>query len=118
MAGESRPLSDLADARQDLLPEQFERAHQKAQITGTRDLEHQIDDPGPDLLAAALDLLDDGVRPADEVRRQPAADGGRPRFARYIAGIEFQQSLADAGAQREGISRGAERFDEVLGLLV
>src|SRR5439155_26784292 len=66
--------SNFANTRQHFLPEQFERAHQEAQVTGTGDLEHQIDDTLPDLVATALDLVDDGVRPADEICRQYAAD--------------------------------------------
>src|SRR5438034_173215 len=66
--------SNFPNARQHFLPEQFERAHQEAQITGSRDLEQQIDDAGPDLVATAFDLLHDRVRPADEICRQYAAD--------------------------------------------
>src|SRR5438552_241031 len=109
---------NIANVRQYVLPEECERIHQKAQITGTRDLEHQVDDPSPDLLAAAFDLLDDGIRPADEICRKPAADGGRPRFTGDVARVELEQSLADAGAQREGIPGGPLRFEQVLGFLV
>src|SRR5271168_3130870 len=69
---------NVADARQYLFAEQFKRAHQEAQVTGGRDLEHQVDDTRPDLLATAFDLLDDRIRPAEEVRRKRAADIRRP----------------------------------------
>src|SRR6266436_5054974 len=110
--------SNIANVRQYVLPEEFERVHQETEIVRTGDLEHQIDDPSPGLLAAALDLLDHGIRPADEICRQPAADGGRPRFTGDVARVEPEQRLADAGAQREGIPGGPQRFEQVLGFLV
>src|SRR6266403_6151525 len=82
--------SNFANVRQYVFPEEFERAHQKAQITGTRDLEHQVEDPRPDLVATAFDLFDHSIRSADEVCRQHTADRGCPRFACDVARVELQ----------------------------
>jgi len=45
-------ISDVADVRQHLLSEQFERFHQLVRMFRARGLERQVDDAGADLLAA------------------------------------------------------------------
>src|ERR1700724_4200014 len=77
--------SHFANARQTLLPEEFERAHQKAQITGTGGLEHQVDDASPDLIATAFDLFDDRVRLTEEICRPHTTDTGCCCFAPELA---------------------------------
>ena len=98
-----RPLfSDVADVRQHLLAEQFERFHQLVGMFRARGLERQIDDSDADLFAALLQLRDDLVRPAAEVDRQHPVDIGRPPpLAGDVALVEFQQRGADLGLQRE-----------------
>ena len=44
-------FSDVADVRQHLLAEQFERFHQRVRIVRARGLERQIDDAAADLFA-------------------------------------------------------------------
>src|SRR5437764_11516844 len=78
--------SDVADARQDLGPEQFERAHHRADIAGARIGQRDVDDSSADLVAAAADLLDDPVGSAAEADRQHAADIGRTALAGDVAG--------------------------------
>src|SRR6202022_4986054 len=68
--------SHFANARQHLLPEEFERAHQKAQITGTGDLEHQVDDASPDLIATTFDLFDDHIGLSEEFCRHKTTHTG------------------------------------------
>src|ERR1700736_2507170 len=95
-------FSDVADVRQHLLAEQFERFHQLVGIFRARGLERQIDDISADLFAALLQLRDDLVRPAAEVDRQHAVDIGRPPpLAGDVALVEFQQRGGDAVLQRE-----------------
>src|SRR6516162_2873814 len=108
----------IADVRQHLFAEQFESLHQRAQVTRTGGLEHQIDDAGADLVATAFDLFDDRVRTAKEIRRQCATHPGGPRFAGDIAGVEPRKSLADAGLQWEGISPHCPRFQQTLSFFV
>jgi hypothetical protein len=98
-----RPLfSDVADVRQHLLAEQFERFHQLIGMFRARGLERQIDDADADLFAALLQLRDDLVRPAAEVDRQHSVNIGRPpSLAGDVALVEFQQGGGDPVLQRE-----------------
>ena len=61
---------DVADVRQHLLAEEFERFHQLVGIFRARGLERQIDDAAADLSAGLFQLRDDLVRTAAEVDRQ------------------------------------------------
>jgi hypothetical protein len=95
-------ISDIADVRQHLLAEQFERFHQLAGIFRARCLEWQIDDAGADLFATLIELCHDLVRPAAEVDRQRPIDIGRSSpLAGNVALVEFQQRDSDLGLQRE-----------------
>src|SRR5438105_15713102 len=88
-------LSDLADAWQHLVGEEFERAHQTPGVGSAWVLEGEVENADTDLLAAALDLLDDRVGAAEERGRQYAADGRGPRLARDIARVEFSEVVAN-----------------------
>src|SRR5215469_11685053 len=94
--------SDVADVRQHLLSEQFERFHQLVGMFRARGLERQIDDAAADLSASLLQLGDDLVRPAAEVDWQHTVDIGRPSpLAGDVALVEFQQRGGDPVLQRE-----------------
>src|SRR5262245_9973278 len=77
--------SDVADAREHLLAEELERAHQRLELGGSWRVQRQVEHAGADHLAAAADLLDDRVRAADERRRQGAAHDRCARLARDVA---------------------------------
>src|SRR4029077_13159958 len=53
-----------------------------------------------------------------EIRRQRAARPGGARFAGDVAGVEPRKSLADAGAQWEGVSPHCPRFQQASGFVV
>src|SRR6516162_7724455 len=111
-------VSKIADVRQYLFAEQFERIHQQAQITRTRGLEHQIDNAGANLVATTLDLADDRVRTTKEIRRQRAAHSRSPRFAGDVTGVEPRQRLADAGPQWVSVSSHCPSFQQASGFFV
>ena len=94
-------FSDVADVRQHLLAEEFERFHQRVGIFRARGLERQIDDAAADLLAGVLQLRDDLVRPAAEIDRQCPVDISRPPpLAGDVALVDFQQRGGDPVVQR------------------
>src|SRR5271170_3039684 len=86
--------SNVADARQDRLSEQFEPRHHLIGIARSGVGERDVEDADPDFLAGAPDLLDDAVRPAAEADRQDAADIGRALLAADIALVLVDQRLA------------------------
>jgi hypothetical protein len=95
-------FSDVADVRQHLLAEQFERFHQCVGVFRARGLERQIDDAAVDLCAGLFQLLDDVLRPAAEIDRQRPVDIGRPPpLAGDVAFIDFQQSGGGDGVRLE-----------------
>src|SRR6516225_82992 len=65
-------ISDVADVREHLLAEQFERFHQLVWVFRARGLKRQIDDAAADLSAGLLQLRDDLV-PAAAPRRRRCA---------------------------------------------
>ena len=71
-------FSDVADMRQHLLAEQFERFHQLVGMFRAGGLERQIDDAAADLSAGMFQLRENLVRPAAEVDRQHSVNIGRP----------------------------------------
>src|SRR6516225_5630266 len=111
-------VSKIADVRQYLFAEQFERIHQQAQVTRTRGLEHQIDNARANLVATAFDLADDRVGATKEIRRPRATHRRGSRFAGDIAGVEPRKRLADAGPQRVGVSAHCPRFQQASGFFV
>src|SRR5437016_5129733 len=65
--------SDVADAREHLLPEQLDPLHHRVGIARPGVGERYVDDADADLFAGLLDLLDDAVGPAAEADRQHPA---------------------------------------------
>jgi len=109
---------DGPDPRQHLVPEHFERTHQSIRIVRIRSLEHQVNYRSTRLVSTLPNLLYHGIRAADEICRQHAANKGWSRFARYVARVELQQAIADGGVQRKIVRRRPLRFQRVPSLLV
>jgi hypothetical protein len=102
-------FSDVADVRQHLRAEQFERFHQCVGIFRARGLERQIDDAAADLCAALFQLRDDLVQPA-EIDRQCLVDIGRPSSpAGDVALVDLQQRGGDPQRRLIWGCRGAAR---------
>src|SRR5437763_9670426 len=107
--------SNLANVRQDLAAEQVDGAHQRIDIARSRRMQGEVEHAGADLVAAALDLVDDRVRAADKGRRQDPADISGTRFAGDVALVGFEELITQPGADRKRRDRGA-LLGVVLGL--
>jgi len=92
---------DLAYARQDLFPEELERAYDTLRIFSGRTLKGEVDHPSAHFLAALMDLLHDHLRTANERRRQGAIPKGWPRNPCKVAGIQLHEGITDARSQGE-----------------
>ena len=95
-------ISDVADVRQHLLSEQFERFHQLVRMCRARGLERRSTTPAPICSRHCFNCTTISSGPAAEVDRQHPVDIGRPPpLAGDVALVELQQRGGDPVLQRE-----------------
>src|SRR5882724_10279043 len=86
---------DLAYTRQDLFPEEFERAQDALRIVSGSTLKGEVDHASAHFITALLDLLHDCIRTADEIRWQGAITKGWPGNPGDVTGIQLREGVAD-----------------------